>query len=203
MITVKLEGFKELTAMLDAKPVRKAAVSALKKVTASAVTLISSEIRERYNIKKSDLDPRIKTQLPTGDDDLIAVITLSGKPLPLAFFNPKQFAVNRVITRTKAGLKTVTRKRAAKFQGVEVEVLKGKRTQMKSAFLMNMRIGRVGAGVMRRLGKTRLPTREKDVISIASMSQNTDVSSRIEQKVKDQWNTVFPHELEYQLSKGK
>jgi hypothetical protein len=183
--------------------VRKAAVLSLRKVSGSAVTVLSSEIRGRYNIKKSDLDPRVKIELPTGSDDLIAVITLSGYDLPLAFFNPKQFAVNRQITRTKAGLKTKTMKRAAKFQGVQVEVLKGTQTQLKSAFLMNMRIGRAGVGVMRRLGSKRLPTHEKGVISIASMAQNSNVEPAILRKVQEQWDTVFPHELEYQLSKSK
>jgi hypothetical protein len=200
MITVKLEGFKELTAVLDTKPVRKAAASALKKVATSAVTAISSEIRGKYNIKKSDLDSRMKVSSPRADD-LTATITLSGKPLPLAFFSPRQFAVDRLITRTKGGLKIVRKKRAAKFQGVEVQVEKGKKTRLKSAFLMSMRIGRVGVGVMHRQGKSRLPTEEKNVVSIASMAQNTNVGPRIEKRVKEQWATVFPHELERQLNK--
>lgn len=202
-IMVTLEGYAEAVEIWGKQPVRRAAIRALKKVSKQAVTVLSSEVRGRYNIKKSDLDPRVKITPPKGDD-LTATITLSGYDLPLAFFAPRQFVVNRVITRTKAGLKTVTRKRAAKFQGVEVEVIKGKKTQLKSAFLMNMKVGRSGAGVMQRRSKKRLPTREKGVISIAAMAQNSNVEPTILQKVRASWDTVFAQELNYQLNvKGK
>jgi hypothetical protein len=198
-ITVTLEGYAEAVEIWGKQPVRRAAIRALKKVSKQAVTVLSTEVRSRYNIKKSDLDPRVKITPPKGDD-LTATITLSGYDLPLAFFGPRQFVVNRVITRTKAGLKTVTRKRAAKFQGVEVEVLKGKRTQLKSAFLMNMKVGRSGAGVMQRRSKKRLPTREKGVISIAAMAQNSNVEPTTLRKVQTAWDTVFAQELNYQLN---
>lgn len=202
-VTVELKGYDEAIAIWGKKPVLRAAVSALKKVSKQAVTVLSSEIRSRYTIKKSDLDPRVKLSAPKGDD-LTATITLSGYDLPLAFFGPRQFVINRVITRTKTGLKTVTRKRSAKFQGVEVEVVKGRKTQLKSAFLMSMKIGRAGAGVMQRKGAKRLPTREKGVISLAAMAQNTNVAPAILSKVRESWGTVFAQELNFQLNvKGK
>ena len=200
MIRVELRGYSEALGVWDRKPVRAAALSALRKVTASAVTVLSSEIRGRYNIKKADLDPRVKTDLPKGSSDLVSIITLSGYDLPLAFFNPKQFVLYKVLTRTKQGIKTSTRKRAAKFEGVEVQVLKGQTTRLKSAFLMNMQIGRSGVGVMQRRGAKRIPTREKGVISIAAMAENSNVSPGIVQKVQEQWDKTFPQELNYQLN---
>jgi hypothetical protein len=204
MIRVELKGYAEALEVWGRKPVRAAALSSLKKVAAAGVTVLSTEVRGRYNIKKGDLDPRVKVSLPKGADDLVAVITLSGHDLPLAFFSPKQFVANRVITRTKEGTRTTTRKRSAKVEGVQVQVLKGKTTQLKSAFLMNMQVGRSGVGVMQRHGKKRTPTREKGVISIAAMAENSNVSPGIVAKVQEQWDKTFPADLNYQLNvKGK
>lgn len=199
MVTVKLEGYQEAIEIWGQKPARKAAVSTLKKVVASARSTASDEIRNVYNVKKSDLDPRLVVQPPRADD-LTAVITISGKGMSLSYFGARQFVVNKVITRTKAGLKTTTRKRSAKFQGVEVEVEKGKRTQLRSAFMATMKSGHIG--VLRRKGSKRLPITEKSVVSVVSMVLNAHVAPAVLQKVQESWDKVFPHELEYQLSKG-
>lgn len=213
MVTVKLEGFKEMLAMLDEKPVRKAACEALKKVAASATTIVSAGIRERYNVKKSDLDPRIEVKLPqTGD--LTAVMIISGKGMSLSYFGARQFVVNRVITRGKGGLKVVTRKRSAQFQGTEIEIIKGRRTQLKSGFMASMKSGHIG--ILRRDPNGVIKSRqkyagtkhaekivEKRVISIATMYKNSNVQPAVLLKVQEQWGKVFPHELEFQLSKSK
>jgi len=201
VIKVELKGFQEALGIWDEKPVRRAAASALKKVSASALSTASAEIRAVYNVKKSDLDPRIKIR-PPGTDDLTAVIIVSGKGISLSYFGARQFAVNRTISRTGKGLKVKTRKRSAQFMGVEVEVEKDKRTQLRSAFLAQMtKSGHIG--VMRRVGKKRLPIQEKQVISLASMIQKSDVQPAVLEKVQAAWDTTFPHELEYQLSKAK
>jgi len=200
MIRVELKGYKEALGVWDGKPVRKAAVSTLKKVAPSARTTASEEIRRVYNVKKSDLDPRI-TVRPPQSDDLTAVITISGKGMSLSYFGARQFVVNKVITRGKQGLKVQTRKRSAKFQGVAVEVVKGQKTQLRSAFMATMKNGHVG--VLRRKGKKRLPITEKSVVSIASMVQNANVEPVVLQKVQDSWEKTFPHELQRQLDQAK
>lgn len=201
MIRVELKGYDEALGIWDQKPVRQAAVSTLKKISASAVTMVSGEIRRVYSIKKRDLDPLIRLQSPKGD--LIAVIIFSGRGVPLALFNVRQTTGNRVITRTRGGLKARTLKRSAKVQGAQVEVEIGHSIQLRSAFFMNMQHGRSGVGVMQRDGKPRTPTREKLVISVAAMVQSTGVQPAVLQKVQADWDATFPRELEYYLNRGK
>lgn len=204
MITVKLKGYQEALEIWGSKPVRTAAVTALRKVANRAVTMASAEVRNIFTIKKYALDPLIKRD-PARGNNLVEVIILSGKGVPLAFFNFKQGIGNTVTTLNKKGLQTKTLKRSAKIQGVEAEVIKGKKTILKSAFLLNMQRGyRYGAGIMQRQGKERLPLREKRTISVASMVRHVDVGPAVLRKVQDEWDKVFPEELNYQLNvKGK
>jgi len=205
MIQVLLKGRKEALDQFDEKPVRKAIVSSLRKVIATGRTVASEEIRNRYNLKKSDLDPRLEVNLGRVND-LVAQITVSGKGMSLSYFGAQQTVGNKVVTRAGkgGGLKTKTMKRSAKFQGVTVEVEKGKRTQLKSAFLAQMQSGHIG--VMHRWnngklmkGKNKTAIGEKGVISIASMAQSANVEPAIIKRVNEAWGTTFPHELERQL----
>jgi len=203
-----MKGFSQAVESYGIVPVTKAAVTSLRKVAASGKTVASEEIRKRYNIKKVDLDPRLEVY-PPRSNSLIAEITISGKGTSLSYFGAKQTVRNRVITRGKvdgkAGLKTATRKRSAAFQGVTVEVEVGKRTQLKSAFLARMISGHIG--VMRRVTgkwmkkKRKQAIEEKQVISVATMVQNAAVEPKVIQRIEQAWETTFPHELEYQISR--
>lgn len=204
-----MSGFRKAVEVYGEKTVYKAANISLRKVAASGKTLASEEIRNRYNIKKGDLDPRLVVE-PPRSNNLTAEITISGKGAFLSYFGAKQTVKNKVITRGKVnggpGLKTVTRKRAATFQGVSVEIEKGKRTELKSAFLAKMKSGHIG--VMRRVTgkmmkkKRKQAIEEKKVVSIATMIQNSSVEPKVIQRIEQAWETTFPHELAYQVSKA-
>jgi hypothetical protein len=208
MVRVELKGYEQALAMLDTKPVKQAAASALKKVAISARVVASEEIVKKYNVKSTDLKARITVD-PPRSNALVAQLTIGGKPMSLAYFNPRQTVVNRVITRTKAGLKTKTNKRSAKFQGVTVSVLKGaSATQLKSGFLAQMKSGHIG--VMQRIhgkmmkGKNKQAIMEKSVISIASMAQNQNVEPAVLKRMDEAWAVTFPAELNYYINvKGK
>lgn len=210
MVRVELKGYQEALGVWDEKPVRKAAASAIKKAAASAFSSASTRIRAVYNIKKNDLDSRIKIT-PPGPNDLFAVITVNGRGLSLSYFGARQTVINKVITRSKAGLKTKTMKRSAKFQGVQVEVEKGKKTQLKSAFLAQMKSGHIG--VMRRDPNKIMKSRqkygntkhaqalvEKQVVSVASMIRKANVESPVLTDVQAAWDRIFPQELNFQLN---
>ena len=214
MIRVELVGREQAIDLFGQPVVQKATVSALKKVASAARTVASEEIRKKYNIKKSDLDPRIQMpQFRVGAT--VAQITISGKGVPLSYFGAKQFAVNRTITRASKSLKTKTTKRSAKFLGVSIEVEQGKRTQLKSAFLAQMANQHIG--VMQRLTGSTMKSRakyagtkhaekliNKGVVSIATMVQNTGVEPAVIQRVNEAWVTTFPAELNYLINvKGK
>jgi hypothetical protein len=209
-VRVKLMGFDTAIGIWGDAPVRKAAASALRKVAASAVSTASSEIRNVYNIKKSDLDPRMTVDR-VSEQNLAATIRISGQGVSLSYFGAKQFVVNKTITRTskggEAGLLIKTRKKSHTFQGVEVEVLKGRKTQLKSAFMAQMRSGHIGImqrykNIQMKKGK-RKAIFEKALVSVATMIQGKHTRDAILRKVDEQWGKTFQSELNYQLSKGR
>lgn len=214
MVTVKLKGYEDAVEVWGTKPVRKAAVSTLRKVCKAGVTVASEEIRKAYTVKKSDLDPRLKISLENYNT-LVAVITVSGRGMSLSFFNARQFAVSKTVTRGKKNtLRVQTRKRSSKFQGVEVEVEKGKKTRLKSAFLAQMKSGHIGVmrresgSVMKSRSKSKGPLHreaiaEKQVISVATMVVNTKVQPAVLRRVQDQWEKTFEREVAFFVGKEK
>ena len=174
----------------------KAAIrSALNKVVKSVKVMTSTEIRKRYNVPKAILDARLELY-SAKMKDLEATLSIGGRSVSLSYFNAKQTNRNVVTTRKK----TTIRKRNAKFQGVEVEVIQGKRTQLKSAFMRTFRSGHVG--IVQRVGKSRYPIRVKNAISIASMFERDEIGDQVAAKIEADLERTFLHELEFYLNRG-
>jgi hypothetical protein len=208
MIRVDLKGKAEAIDVWGSKPVNAAMRATLQRVARSAISTASTEIRSIYNIKKSDLDPRMNLTIQGTDN---ATITISGRGVSLSYFGAKQFSVNKTITRTtkggKSSLASKTRKKSHVFQGVEVEVIKGRKTQLRSAFLAQMKSGHIG--VMHRWangklmkGKKKSAIGEKGVVSLVTMISNAKVQPMILAKIQDDWTKVFQQQLAYQIEKA-
>lgn len=175
--------------------VRKAMVSAMGKVLKSVRTLVSSEIRKRYNVPKAVLDARL--DLFEGRiRDLQTVLTIGGRSVSLSYFGAKQTNRNTVTTRKG----TSTKKRSAAFQGVTVEVIKGRRTELKSAFMRTFWTGHIG--ILRRTGKGRYPIIVKSAVSIASMFEHVDINEAVVAKIDADLEATFEHELQFFLERG-
>lgn len=208
MIRVELRGKKEALDIWSDRPVNAAMRSTLQRVSKSAISTASTEIRNTYTIKKSDLDPRMNMRLQGSE---AAAITISGRGISLSYFNARQYSVNRTITRTGKGsgaaLKTKSRAKAHTFQGVEIEVVKGRRTQLRSAFMAQMKSGHIGvmhrwSGKLMR-GKRKAAIGEKGVVSLAVMIQSAKVQPRVLGKVQADFDRIFKQQLDYQLGKSK
>lgn len=207
MIVVQLMGKKDALDIWAARPVNAAMRSTLRRVAKTAITTASTEIRAVYNVKKSDLDPRMNLVLQGNEH---ALITVSGRGLSLSYFGARQFVVNKTITRSRKGGKAVlavkTRQRSHAFQGIEVEVIKGQKTQLRSAFLAQMRSGHIGVmhrwSVAKMKGKNKAAIGEKGVVSLSEMIRSTNVQPTILSKVIKDWDSVFQQQLAYQLSKN-
>lgn len=206
MITIKLVGFEEALRTIDPEVAKKAAKAAMDRTAQSGKTTASEEIRAVWNVKKSDLDPRIKIY-PPRMNDLKAVIEISGKPMSLSYFGAKQIFGGTVRSRVGKNLKDgkVTRKMRSVGplpQGVVVQIMKGKDTVlMRSAFMSKMpKSGHIG--VYRRTGKDRLPIDEKNVISIASMANRPEVMTAMIKRIQQRWLAEFPHQLKYYQERG-
>ena len=204
MITVRLEGFEDALAALDPKIATRAARAAIDRATKSGRTIVSKEITTTWNVKKSDVDPRIRLS-PPSLYDLKGIITIGGKGMSLSYFGARQLMGATVRSRVGHNLKTgkVTRgmKAAGPLpSGVVVQVLKGKDTALlRNAFLAKVTAGRSGShiGVFRRLNKHRLPIDEKNVISIATMVNRTEVMERVVARIQERLLIEFPAQLQY------
>jgi hypothetical protein len=197
MVVITCTGFeKAMKAATDeTKGAVKAAIrSTLNKVIKTARSMTSGEIRKIYGVSKKTLDERLAV-VTARAGIAEAGLTIGGKSVSLSYFNAKQFAGSTVITRKGA----TKRKRISKFQGVEVEVIKGKRTRLKNAFMQRFKSGHLG--ILTRVGKKRYPVRVKSSISIASMFEKAAINDAVIAKVDVELEKQFWHELEYYLSK--
>jgi hypothetical protein len=214
MIKVELIGKREAIDVWGSRPVNAAMKSTLARIAKSAMSTASAEVRAVYNIKKSDLDPRMNMVMQGSEN---AAIIISGKGTSLSYFGAKQFTVNKTITRGKkdadgkASLSIKTRKRSHVFQGVEVEVIKGKKTQLRSAFMARMKSGHIGVmhrwsnAFMKKKTKTGKPIHaigEKGVVSLVTMIKNINVQPVVLAKVQADWKKVFAQQLAYQVEKA-
>ncbi len=192
------QGFQEALDTATAETiqdVRAAIRSTMNKVVKSAKSLTSAEIYKVYNVPKAILDQRLEL-FTARINNLEAELRVGGKSVSLSYFGARQFRGTRVITRAKV----TTRKRASEFQGVEVEVFRGKRTQLKSAFFQRFKSGHLG--ILTRTGKGRYPVLVKSAVSIASMFNRVEINDAIVRKIDEDLERVFWHELEFYLNRG-
>lgn len=143
MLSVKIEGLDAALEELDHKQVKRAANSATKDAAKHARSMASALIREKFNVKKSDLDKNIiirrgLAQLSSGGY-IAQEVSIAGPPISLSYFNPKQ-------TIAKSQALSVTRGRGLqgkRYKGNQsrttVEVEKGKRTTVRSTWLAYVR----------------------------------------------------------------
>lgn len=203
MISIELKGVEEARRMYDPSIVKKATKAALDRTAQSGKVEASEEIRKVWNVKKSDLDPRIRLT-PARMGDLSAQIIISGKPMSFSYFGARQIMGMAVRSRSGKNIKTGKLTRGMRAagpvpQGVLVQILKGKETALlRSAFMSKiMKSGHIG--VFRRQGRARLPIEEKNVVSIATMANRPEVMDSIVRRIQERWLTEFPHQLDYYL----
>lgn len=193
MLNIDMVGQDDLRRLLGSDIVNKAMVSALNKIGAKAATAASRQIRDKYVIAAKNLRKRgtsnrrgidvVKARLGHAE----AIILSSGQPLPLANFrvSPKTPVADQARKRRK---------------GIRYQVVKGKRVQVKTAFVARMRSGHVG--VFRRTTKARLPIRELFGPSIPQMFGEQQTLDSIFRTVAADAPEILQRELEFQISKA-
>ena len=136
--------------------VKKAIFSTMSKARRHARSRMSGLIREKWNIKKKYLDDKLRIKAGSRDSYYESFeMTVKGMSLSLSYFGATQYSGSRKVTRS--GSKTM--KRRSKFQGVQVSVLRGKRTRLTNAFMQTASSGHTM--VLRRKGKGRYPDRRQ------------------------------------------
>lgn len=210
MITIKVEGIDDLYAMFDDSVIRGATYRAVNRTVDGFVTDISKEVRQTYNIKKSDIDKRLRKIKATDYNNPVGYIDIIDKAegrsaLPLIMFN----AVGRTNLSGGGAVKTMKGRngyyskklnRAGK-SGVTYKVLKaGGVGQSKNAFIMPGGNGSLQV-VYRKHGMKGRNTGlvEKRVMSPVEMVQSMkhNVMDRILKQGNDRLRKNLLHELDF------
>lgn len=164
-------GTGKLTGAIK-RALRKAGATALRDMRSEA----SKRIRARKRIKVRYITRALTLARPKGGDiaTLAWAINVSGDSVPLIAYPARQ-----------------TRK------GVSVEVNRGKRTLIKSAFIAVMPNGH--RGVFRRLGKVRLPIKEllgsRPVDALLHEGEADAVAARGGKSFDETFSRVLPLEI--------
>jgi hypothetical protein len=168
-----LTGFKKSDAALF-RALKRAGSEAAKAMRAEA----SRHIRERKRFKVKDVNRGLPLLTPRGNtiESLVWTMRASGKPVPLATFPARQ-----------------TRK------GVSVEVNRGQRKLVKSAFLATMKSGHTGVFV--RQGKARLPIRELYTSKISDVLQDTGAAESALGAAQRRFSSAFGYFLEREMKR--
>jgi hypothetical protein len=82
-------------------------------------------------------------------------------------------------------------------RGVTVEILRGKKTNLPTAFIAATNNGY--QGVFSRVGKARLPVENKASITIASMFGQEEVQQPTLREIVATWNARFRHHLDREI----
>lgn len=201
MLTVKLEGIKEVRRIFDEKVVNRAARQAINETVRGVRTATGKEIRKEWNIKSTDLSKKLRAIKMAKAGDLEGIVQAKGASISLAYFGAKAYRGRMVQTRT-SGRKL---KRASGKRGVYVKTRRsGGATHLPTAFMSAVRAGKGGSyhtGVFQRAGKSRLPIVERRVITVASMFAQKPVQAAATRTINNTFQRRFNHHIDRLMSK--
>lgn len=211
-IDIKLTGFEEALAVYDHQVVRAAAYRSINRSVDGMVTDVSSEVRSTYNVRKQDIDKRVRKYRATDYYDLKGSVEISGgvnshtSAIPLLMFgavgrqNTARGSVKTMKGKNGYYSKLLQRKAAA---GVSYKVLKSGGTGYSpKAFIIPGARGSLQ--VVRRTGSGKMSIKEMRVISMASMvaSKGHSVVDRVMTKAQDRFQKNFKSDLLYYMDRA-
>lgn len=213
MLTVKLEGLDKAYRLFDARLVDRAAKFGINDTTRKVRTAAGRGIREIWKIRAAYLNKRLRAVKMARAGDLEAIIQAKSRPISLVHFGATQLGVARFgrnmfddiqsltqnlsLSLSKDGLasKDLSKRRIkAGLRGVEVNILRGKKTFLPNAFIAPAKNGHVG--VFRRVGKKRFPIKNLSTITIASMFNQEPVEQVTLETIEGTWPRRFNYHLD-------
>lgn len=188
----------------------KAINRAINRSLGKANTELNREIRSAYNIALKDLnDKDNKLIKQSTESSLTGTINASQMPLSLSKFNPS-FVSDRIIGGKYSSLVKTQKGRSTKVRrgnlGVTVEIIKGQKVQLPSAFML-FQGGAAGSPVFARgtyntdgfkWGKPRLPISKLNTKSVFYAIFSADIEEHINNIVA--W--YYPERLVHELNQG-
>ena len=165
----------------------KAISSALNKTVVTAKKEMSSGVREIYNLKKKDLDPKIHVK-KASMNNTSSTITVRSSPIGMIHFNA---------TATKAYLKG-----RKTYYKTSAKILKKERKKVYRGVFIGKAKNSNSSQVFRRSTKKRLPLKKMSVITPTSMVKMEGLDDFIKVIQRD-FNKNFNHEFSHFLGKQK
>lgn len=206
MLTVKLQGFEEAIRSLDVKTVNQAARIAVREATTAARVEVSNLIRQKWNIKKRDLEAKFTVRAI--GNGLTRELGIGGPPIGLAYFGAKEVKETKAGTLVKVrnakGALVTRRQKRARATGLSVEIVKGRRTTVRHAWLAFVRkfagrakggetlYGEHGTRVLARVGRNVIGPKS---ISVASMLHQDGIDDRVLERAGQTLQARFFHHL--------
>ena len=201
MLTVKLKGLDRVMRLFDEKIVSSAASQAINETVRGVRTATSKEIRNEWNVKKKDLDKKLRAIKMARYGDLEGIVEARSASFSLSYFGAKFYKGNTVQDRT-SGKRL---KRASGKGGVYVKIKRsGGVTHMPNAFMAAVKAGKGSAshiGIFHRVGKSRLKIVERRVITVGSMFEKAPVQAAAAKAVDETFSRRFNHHIDRLMSK--
>ena len=211
-VKIKLEGIDELVGKFSPKRIERAVNFAIRRAVRSGKTRASEEIRKGlgFNIMKSDLDRKISIEYRPWE----GAIVVAGKPILLSYFKPTEVLgpIKRSIIKKRGKgvlafeLREKPISRGRKKVGVQVEIIRGRRTILSRGRIGSTRLAWTflakGVGgtplVLSRVAKSRKVIARK-VYSEHFMFKK--VIDKVAERVLEQWRKEWANQVK-QLLKG-
>lgn len=200
-LKINIKGLDEVKKMLDPKIYQKAMVATLNDLSSAVSTQVSKQIKERYTLPSARIKDGIG--IKKAGNDMRATLTFSGKPPGLQHYKAVQTLVNvqRKVSKGSIVTKRLKRSRQA-LKGISVEVIKGSRKIVRSAFLATTNKG--GIGIWRRAGKERMQIKRLFGPSIKGMFIKIGGKTIAEKVVGERLAQIFRRNVErYEYKKGR
>ncbi|MBP7527129.1 MAG: phage tail protein [Syntrophorhabdaceae bacterium] len=202
---IQLLGIKEALAMFDPQKVVAASRKSVERVSSSAITHASREIRTEYNIKAKDLRKFLRMSTRPKGYSIEAVITGTGLGLALAGFDAKQTGVKTA----KGGFqytKRATRSGWQRYGGdvtVRVKVSSGRKVVSgkygNKPFIARMKSGHLGVWV--RQSEERLPILQLFGPGVGGLFGSKRIMESTEKHINEIFPKEFHHNLDYYLGR--
>jgi Prophage minor tail protein Z (GPZ) len=158
-------------------------VRSLNRIAKSARTAASADIRKRVNIKKKDLDSKIVFHGAKFDKP-VARLTTRSKSKGVALF--------------KYGGRKGTKRRGASFM-----VKKGHRSYIPRGFVATVKSSKGGphTNIFVRVGKSRLPIKQKFGPSVAKLMGSKRIKRVIDKHIGKNWIKEFESAMKFYLNR--
>lgn len=205
LVKKSMDKFKKEMSEVSGKKLHEIVSRSINHTAGKVNTQLNRNIRNVYKISLSDLnDTKQKLTVKSSSSSLSAFIFANKVPLSLSKFNPVQFNAG-VKTSFKGSKKTggfVSQKTKSKSSGVQIEVVKGKKEIIPSAFLLFAKSSKaavfargVYGGESFVFGKDRLPITHLNTKSVYYAIGDRTVTGGIPELIHESMYQRMLHEI--------